>query len=460
LASSLRIGSFATAAVFVVVLGALPSVAGAATVTTVLHRGNEESDGEPFRGTTFTARSGERNRLTLRYDKDFRPVFHDAGALVTAHGKCKQLDTHSVRCPSSSVQVRLGDRDDRAKCVADLDAFIDGGAGDDVLIGGQDSDFLMGGDGKDVLRGRGEADDLHAGSGRDRVLGGAGEDILYDDRAQLPTSADVFDGGDGDDWLDYSARTSGLDLDLARDPVSAGPEGDAIEGIENLVGGSGPDRLKGDGGDNVLLGNAGDDVLSGRGLADHLDGGDGADELLGGGGDDELYAGAGADHIHAGAGDDDIFTAEDKGENSPSRYRDLAADEVDCGDDADRIWSGPLDTLSGCETFAPGPDLYLYTRVVPRSVSGNSATFTIACREDPHASVENDCAGKLHLSGTDGTDYGGGGFDVHEAKGPPKDFTVTLTEAGSSALAAGAMVVVELTPGPKYGYRVFMKATG
>lgn len=64
---------------------------------------------------------------------------------------------------------------------------IDGGIGDDVLIGGTRSDILLGGEGDDFLRGRGRGDVLAGGDGDDKLFGDHGRDVMI--------------GGDGADVL-------------------------------------------------------------------------------------------------------------------------------------------------------------------------------------------------------------------------------------------------------------------
>lgn len=107
-------------------------------------------------------------------------------------------------------------------------------------------------------------------------------------------SADVKDGGNGDDWL---VGTS---------------SGDTLRGL------GGRDFLNGLGGDDVLLGGIGVDKLKGGPGRDRLDGGGGNDRLVAGAADgvlDRLYGGPGndvfyvwgADLVDAGIGDDKII---------------------------------------------------------------------------------------------------------------------------------------------------------
>ena len=102
---------------------------------------------------------------------------------------------------------------------------IEGGGGNDWLIGGDD--WLNGStDGNDTLTGNGGNDILTGGAGVDSVTGGAGNDRL--------------NGGDGDD----TTLTGGDDHDY-------------------VGGGDGDDTLDGNGGNDVLTGGTGDDELRG-----------------------------------------------------------------------------------------------------------------------------------------------------------------------------------------------------
>ena len=71
---------------------------------------------------------------------------------------------------------------------------LDGGDGDDVLIGGAGDDTLLGGAGDDVLIG---------GPGNDTLDGGTGDNIVLDSAANVVTSATTV----GNDWLTTHART-------------------------------------------------------------------------------------------------------------------------------------------------------------------------------------------------------------------------------------------------------------
>ncbi len=245
---------------------------------------------------------------------------------------------------------------------------IDGGDGDDSLIGtngtifGIGGDTLRGGAGNDTLDGRGGFDDLDGGIGNDSLLGGTGDDTLRDG-----SGADTFDGGLGSDRLvavsffntfDVTGTNAGtlngdsfssvenltggiffdtfnfqplgridgnLDGGLGTDTLSyervtnvsvnlelgsatdvGGGASFRVSGIENVTGGSGNDALTGDGLANVLNGGAGNDTLDGRAGNDTLDGGLGNDTLLGGAGNDTLRDSVGIDSFDGGAGSDTL----------------------------------------------------------------------------------------------------------------------------------------------------------
>jgi Ca2+-binding RTX toxin-like protein len=57
-------------------------------------------------------------------------------------------------------------------------AILDGGAGNDVLVGGGGSSILLGGTGNDVLVGGAARDILIGGAGMDQLHGGGGDDIV------------------------------------------------------------------------------------------------------------------------------------------------------------------------------------------------------------------------------------------------------------------------------------------
>src|SRR5262249_38079988 len=62
--------------------------------------------------------------------------------------------------------------------VAPLSAQIQGGAGDDTIVGGSGNDQLFGGDGNDTIYGDKGDDWIDGGAGADRLYGNNGDDVL------------------------------------------------------------------------------------------------------------------------------------------------------------------------------------------------------------------------------------------------------------------------------------------
>ncbi len=144
----------------------------------------------------------------------------------------------------------------------DGDDWINGLAGDDVLIGGAGRDILQGDYGNDTIYGGIGDDQLQDQAGSDSLFGEAGNDYLgYETIFGPPAATILLDGGDGNDFIRYSANQREVDT-------------------VTLVGGSGNDT-----------------ILSGIALSTTIAAGDGDDqvyaELLGG--PVQVALGAGAD---------------------------------------------------------------------------------------------------------------------------------------------------------------------
>jgi Ca2+-binding RTX toxin-like protein len=149
--------------------------------------------------------------------------------------------------------------------------LIDGGLGQDTLIGGSFNDTFYGGADNDTLNGGAGNDRLIGDSGNDTLIGGAGNDTMY--------------GEDGDDSI---TTTSGQDW------VYGG------NGNDKLTGSKDDDHLEGDAGNDTIVGAAGNDALWGSAGNDIIDGGAGIDYIWGGNGNDKLTGGLGVDRFHFG----------------------------------------------------------------------------------------------------------------------------------------------------------------
>ena len=188
------------------------------------------------------------------------------------------------------------------------DSFVAGGPGNDTLQGGAGFDLLDGGDGNDTLGGKGGNDVLEgragndvfeAGSpgGTDTMRGSTGDDT-FKQASGGGGGADRFDGGKGINRADYSARSTPVNLSTATtSPPNDGAagEGDDMDGVTQLVGGSAGDTISATNlGSSTptmrVTGGAGDDTLTVSDTPGVLDGGTGADTIRGGSFADEVFA--------------------------------------------------------------------------------------------------------------------------------------------------------------------------
>lgn len=184
---------------------------------------------------------------------------------------------------------------------------IDGGDGDDSIVGSAFNDTLTGGAGADTLSG-GDGDDVFYIDAADRVEGGKGFDTVYvqgdgDTHLDLgyPGIERVFSGGGNDN---FSAGAAAVEVDAgAGDDILSGGDGN-----DTFYGGDGNDNMFGGGGSDILVGGAGNDTLFGGDGDDVLIGGAGENVLFGEGGNDSFYIDtATSARIFGGDGDDTVI---------------------------------------------------------------------------------------------------------------------------------------------------------
>jgi Ca2+-binding RTX toxin-like protein len=157
---------------------------------------------------------------------------------------------------------------------ADLNEWIMGTPGDDLLDGGAGDDGLAG------------------FAGADTLIGGAGADALWGDSEN---GSKLWDGTNAIKKPDTARYDFGPPVDLIAvldgEVTFAGLPGetDRIYDVENLWSGGGDDRvignaaaneLRGGRGRDTLLGGRGDDTLVGQGEQDRLDGEEGRDTAV------------------------------------------------------------------------------------------------------------------------------------------------------------------------------------
>lgn len=163
-----------------------------------------------------------------------------------------------------------------------------------TLIGAQGIENLIGGSQGDTLIGNDRANEIDGGAGADSLTGGLGDDTLIGGDAAGAATDRVVETRDASFILTNNSLRIGLG------------DVDSLDGIEEAV-------LTGGDGDNFLVATAftlGSVTLAGAGGADHLFGGTGDDVLIGGGGDDVLDGGEGDDRyvfdVDEDSGDDAI----------------------------------------------------------------------------------------------------------------------------------------------------------
>ena len=219
----------------------------AEAVTAAVVAGVGESDGIlQFVGTND-------NDIVKVFRHCFNGDYYVLYRLGDGNFQWKSFDYSSV----SEIEMLLGDRNDLAfvsKHVK-IDAFMDGGDGDDLLAGGGGDDTLIAGAGFDALFG---------GKGRDLMIGGDGGDLIFGEGGQdiLISGTTAFDGNRAaldaimDEWTSdrtYQQRSDNLRGimgstfdDRENDDVFLITEGEDAtvfddEAVDWLVGGAGKD---------------------------------------------------------------------------------------------------------------------------------------------------------------------------------------------------------------------------
>jgi Ca2+-binding RTX toxin-like protein len=164
---------------------------------------------------------------------------------------------------------------------------------------------VYGGDGDDTMTG---------GTATSNLYGGEGNDTF---KQQLSKVADIMDGGNGTDVVDYSIRTGGINVTVGDGNANDGEAGelDELENtIENVIGTGAADTITAVGNTadviHTFTGGDGNDTLTGGNLADLLHGGKGNDTLSGGNGDDVLNGNEGDDTL-IGDADVDVLNGND-----------------------------------------------------------------------------------------------------------------------------------------------------
>ena len=309
---------------------------------------------------------------------------------------------------------------------------------------------------------------LDGGDGDDTLIGGGGTDQFFLSGESGNYGSDVVDGRGGVDAFNLQGVASAVVVDFRAGTITGGGTGGSgsvsFTNVERAIGGSFDDRLLAHDGGGLLEGYLGNDTIIGGTGDDHL-GGDGNwhdhpisefggnDQLFGGGGNDRLTDWEGDDLLDGGTGDDIFGLASEFGEQGN--------DTVIGGDGTDTVISdaglfadleaGILDTgnsittLSGIEnlTIRFGPqDARIMGNAGSNVLSGGEGRDTIEARAG-NDTVYGDEAGHSggvppthhadRLLGEDGNDFlvgrwgsdtleGGSGNDTLNGGAAPEDF--------------------------------------
>ena len=189
---------------------------------------------------------------------------------------------------------------------------------------------------------------LDGGDGDDTLIGGDGRDRFTFVEGGGNYGNDWIDAGGDEDTLDFTGARSAVVIDFRAGTATGGGTGGSgsvsFINIDIAVGGDFNDRLVagdtvvqyryGDQWGPTLRGGGGNDTLLGGAQIDWLRGETGDDEIRGGGGGDRITGGAGNDRLFGDAGDDHFAFAGDWVNN---QITSSGADTVDGGDGSDTL---------------------------------------------------------------------------------------------------------------------------
>lgn len=305
------------------------------------------------------------------------------------------------------VSALAGDDSLDASAVSGAGAMkltLQGGLGNDTIIGSEGADIASGNDGSDLLL---------LGEGNDRAVWSPGDDndII---EGQGGTDTLLFNGANVSEIIDIAAN--GGRVLLARNIAAVTLDLDGVEQVQlDMLGGSDFVTVRdlsatdltqrigvllGDGDDTLFAGAAGAPVeadggsgfdrLEGGSRADRLAGGADNDTLSGGDGNDTLTGGDGVDVMSGGTGDDTYVDP------------DLAAGDTiaeEPGSGTDTVQTSTSFTL----TSLPEIEALVLTGTTAVNGGGNHLANRL---------TGNDAANRLNGSSGDDTLIGGGGNDT------------------------------------------------
>ena len=269
--------------------------------------------------------STQNDHMLFSHEGGSVVVTETSGGTLHAGAHCTSISASVVKCtPSAPLRYLMAFGDDGNDELTiepgfprDFNAHLDGGDGDDDLVGADGEDVLFsgrsgvdrldGGGGDDALISESYADDRKMSGkdypgGADTLIGRGGNDQLVTD---YPCGGHHYSGGPGIDIAGFArvgdrkihAQLNG-NISVAHKSKFFGKaflpgvchvdlHGTHLEDdLEILEGSKGNDMLLGNEEDNIIWGRQGNDTLAGFGGEDVLLGHQGADQVHGGTGDD------------------------------------------------------------------------------------------------------------------------------------------------------------------------------
>lgn len=362
-------------------------------------------------------------------EPSFRPSVSISGTTVSIRGT--ELDdlisVQKIKSPVGSTWVRVEVNQNTHTVSAGLTSIIiDGFEGNDqvtihgyvkvpaILRGGAGDDMLTGGGGDDTLEGNAGQDILNGGIGSDILVGGSEDDTYtFGAVSSLTEAESIIELADeGTDTLDFSSQPVAVSVDLGTTldqsvHIRRRLQLNAVDTIENAIGG------------------ARSDVLTGNSLANSLTGGPGNDRLTGSVGDDVLDGGMGDDtYVFAAAmaAEADTVTEGESAGTDTLNFSGLTTDVV-----------LTLET-SLVQTVHVNRTLKLNSGVVIERALTGSGNDILTGNALPNSLTGG--AGNDQLTGSGGNDLllGGTGDDTYVFGAAPEAEADTVTEgAGSGA---------------------------
>jgi len=238
--------------------------------------GGNEVAGEPTKATSYTLNGSDGDDV-LSSKQNYGTAFNGGAGVDTV--------TYAARTAGVTVTMDGKTADDGEKAAA---GGPTGATLDNVAV---DIENLIGSDFADKITGNASNNWFKPGAGADVVIGGDGDDLMLSGKADGSDAADdddIFQGGVGNDTVDYSNRiaSSGVTVNLDCTFTAATVAGTKSAGtasggvgesdyigldVEDVVGTVGDDTINGSSVPNSIWSMGGEDTISGGAGSDQLD---------------------------------------------------------------------------------------------------------------------------------------------------------------------------------------------